>query len=237
MKKANIYFGFTLAEVLITLGIIGVVVAMTIPTLYSQYQAHANIVKLKKVYSILKEAHDLVTKVDQPTWHPDYLFSSQIYAEAMVKHLKVVKTCGSSGNMGNCWPLDNYYLTGASVATGTSQVPMDMPYLYGYQLADGTLIYFYVWSVAASIDPDKRLAEVIAIDVNGFSGPNMWGADQFFIYTSISMFGQPRTTWVGAECSYKIMSGETSQAVKAAGSKSFQSYTSGATTYNRCGEI
>ena len=31
-------FGFTLAEVLITLGIIGVVAAMTIPTLIKTYQ-------------------------------------------------------------------------------------------------------------------------------------------------------------------------------------------------------
>ena len=38
---------FTLAEVLITLGIIGVVAALTIPTLISKYQEKQTIVKLK----------------------------------------------------------------------------------------------------------------------------------------------------------------------------------------------
>lgn len=44
MKK----FGFTLAEVLITLGIIGVVAAMTIPTLVSKYRQRALETAFKK---------------------------------------------------------------------------------------------------------------------------------------------------------------------------------------------
>lgn len=44
---------FTLAEVLITLGIIGVVAAITIPGLITKYQKLATVVKLKKVYSQL----------------------------------------------------------------------------------------------------------------------------------------------------------------------------------------
>ena len=45
--------GFTLAEVLITLGIIGVVAAMTMPTLMSKYRGHVAVQKLKKVSTIL----------------------------------------------------------------------------------------------------------------------------------------------------------------------------------------
>ncbi len=40
MMKNKIKLAFTLSEVLITLGIIGVVSAMTIPTLISKYQKH-----------------------------------------------------------------------------------------------------------------------------------------------------------------------------------------------------
>ncbi len=50
MKKS---FGFTLAEVLVTLGIIGVVAAMTLPVLMANYQKQQTVVKLKKAYSIL----------------------------------------------------------------------------------------------------------------------------------------------------------------------------------------
>ena len=44
---------FTLAEVLITLGVIGVVAAMTLPNLMSNYRGHVAVQKLKKVSTIL----------------------------------------------------------------------------------------------------------------------------------------------------------------------------------------
>ncbi len=54
MKKA-----FTLAEVLITLGIIGVVTAMTIPALITNYQKHATETKVKTFYSKINQAIQL----------------------------------------------------------------------------------------------------------------------------------------------------------------------------------
>ena len=56
MKKR----GFTLAEVLITLGIIGVVAAMTIPTLITDYQKQDNVVKLKKAISVINNGVKLM---------------------------------------------------------------------------------------------------------------------------------------------------------------------------------
>lgn len=53
--------GFTLAEVLITLGIIGVVAAVTIPTLISQIAEKQDIAKLKEVASILNQATIQIT--------------------------------------------------------------------------------------------------------------------------------------------------------------------------------
>lgn len=49
-------FAFTLAEVLITLGIIGVIAALTVPTLVSKYKEKVTVTKLKKVNSILNNA-------------------------------------------------------------------------------------------------------------------------------------------------------------------------------------
>ena len=45
---------FTLAEVLITLGVIGVVAAMTMPTVIKKYQEQVTVNKVKKIYSTLK---------------------------------------------------------------------------------------------------------------------------------------------------------------------------------------
>ena len=54
-------FAFTLAEVLITLGIIGVVAAMTLPTLIQNYRKHEVETKLAKVYSVVNQAIKLST--------------------------------------------------------------------------------------------------------------------------------------------------------------------------------
>ena len=48
--------GFTLAEVLVTLGIIGVVSAMTVPTLMQNYQRQSYVTQLHKVYNEFSQA-------------------------------------------------------------------------------------------------------------------------------------------------------------------------------------
>ena len=48
---------FTLAEVLITLGIIGVVAVLTLPTLIANYKKQVIISKLNKVYSTISQAY------------------------------------------------------------------------------------------------------------------------------------------------------------------------------------
>ncbi len=55
MKKLK--FGFTLAEVLITVGIIGVVSAITIPMLVTNYQKRLTITRLKKSVLPLKSSY------------------------------------------------------------------------------------------------------------------------------------------------------------------------------------
>ena len=57
MKKA-----FTLAEVLITLGVIGVVAAMVLPTLISEYQERVWIVRLKHSVAVLAQAYLMASK-------------------------------------------------------------------------------------------------------------------------------------------------------------------------------
>ncbi len=56
--------GFTLAEVLIVLAVIGVIAALTIPTLMTKWQDQAIITKLKKFQSVTAQALDMA-KVKQ----------------------------------------------------------------------------------------------------------------------------------------------------------------------------
>ena len=52
--------GFTLAETLITLAIIGVVAALTVPNLLNKYTKHTYVVGLKKAYSQLQNAMKMI---------------------------------------------------------------------------------------------------------------------------------------------------------------------------------
>ena len=45
--------GFTLAEVLITLGVVGVIAAMTLPSLITKVEKYVTVIKVKKLYSEL----------------------------------------------------------------------------------------------------------------------------------------------------------------------------------------
>ena len=60
MGNSNKTSGFTLAEVLITLGIIGVVAALTIPMLLTKCQEQIIKNQLKKQYSVIQQALKIV---------------------------------------------------------------------------------------------------------------------------------------------------------------------------------
>ena len=83
---------FTLAEVLITLAIIGVVAAMTIPTLISNYKKHEVETKLVKFYSVINEAVKLSEIDNGEMVHWDrFMDQEAFYHKYLEKYLKVAK--------------------------------------------------------------------------------------------------------------------------------------------------
>ena len=126
MKK----FGFTLAEVLITLAIIGVVAAMTIPTLITlitSYKEKQTVSQLTKIYSMLASAYQMMTVeygpintwglnptntgiIDEDTGKTIYDRSgNDIIAERLRKYLRVSKIC-EAGKV--CMPWASYNIAG-----------------------------------------------------------------------------------------------------------------------------
>lgn len=91
---------FTLAEVLITLGIIGVVAALTMPMLIGHFEKTTTATKLKKFYSVMAQATDkaMSENGDWSTW--DYSLSAKdFFNKYYASNLKVVKTmCKFSNN-------------------------------------------------------------------------------------------------------------------------------------------
>ena len=82
-------FGFTLAEVLITLGIIGVVAAMTIPTLIQDYNTKVWNTSAKVFERKLEEALKTMNTQQMLAGHS----TTESFVEELSKHFKTNKIC------------------------------------------------------------------------------------------------------------------------------------------------
>lgn len=93
--------GFTLAEVLITLGIIGIVAAMTLPSLIQDKKEKEIVSKLKKFQNTMSQAFLMsINENEGPgNWGLDASFNIQepTLANKLVPYLKITKDCGLNG--------------------------------------------------------------------------------------------------------------------------------------------
>lgn len=185
IKRFGMPSAFTLAEVLITLGIIGIVAAMTIPTLVSNYQKKQYVTQLKKFYSIFNQA---LLEIAVEGGCPDnlncaFLDSSVSQFDTVAAKFKVAKNCKSSGNLGEgvCFTNKMTYVYD-DPGYGKSYFDDSGDY-YRFITVDGTAIALPSGSGAISGD-------VIVVDVNGpAKNPNKAGRDIFFFY--INSNGKP----------------------------------------------
>ncbi len=81
-----------MAEVLITLGIIGVVAALTIPSLIAEYKEKQIVTRVKKEYSMLSQAVRMMIAYNGyiNEWSDQ---SYETFERELLKQLKVVKSC------------------------------------------------------------------------------------------------------------------------------------------------
>lgn len=86
---------FTLAEVLITLGIIGVVAAMTMPTLIQNYKKHVYVGQLKTTISVLNQAvkHYMADEGVDDLKNSSMDGNPEELKKFVNKYLKVVNDC------------------------------------------------------------------------------------------------------------------------------------------------
>lgn len=179
------YVGFTLAEVLITLGIIGVVAAITIPTLISKYQKQEYVTRLKKAYSEFNQALRLMAN---DYGCPGDLKCTKLFdgsdtlmlGEALVKYFKVSKNCGLT-EPATCWPntISPYY-DGSNRNHTAEDYYADH---YNFITADGMTYSIRNDSCADyNLSNEVNITQLCAhvwIDINGPKGPNNWGRDNF----------------------------------------------------------
>lgn len=84
-------YGFTLAEVLITLAVVGTVAAMTIPTLMMNYQKNIWESKLKKAYSITTNACERMLIEENVSAVNETAVYGEINNDTIKKYFKIMK--------------------------------------------------------------------------------------------------------------------------------------------------
>lgn len=169
-------FGFTLAEVLITLGIIGIVAAMTIPNLMQKNQEKQTVAKLRAAQSILAQAIKAAEyengTVDGWELKNDSASAIKI-ANYLKPTLKIAIDCGINDNNGHCVPNRMYKQLNGNNHGNYATSRRDC---YKIKLLNGTS----VWWRGQAGKTETRLI-TFWVDVNGTKMPNMYGKDLFVL--------------------------------------------------------
>lgn len=197
--EMKIFKAFTLAEILITLGIIGIVAAMTIPTLMTKIQTKKTVSQLRATQSILSQAFRMAEEEngDPSSWEFKHNNKdATVVAEKIRPYIKIAVDCKQEIS-DKCFSYNIYkHLAGDndfSYATNT--------YYYKFILLNGVSVTFR-GPYGNEID-----SILIVVDLNGKLPPNVYGKDSFyFVYTNSTLLpvGAPDCSkYLNFNCSYE----------------------------------
>lgn len=193
--------GFTLSEVLLVLSVIGVVAALTIPTLLQKTSDAQLKAGWRKTFADISQAAMSLT-LDSGGALAGLFITENVMKDKFANYFSVLKNCNGGSNMG-CWHNDNSWknINGNNMSeTGPSLV-----------LNNGSLLLFHVDNTAC---PASGRCGWIAADVNGQSKPNVIGRDIFLaeirdyrVTPFKESYGCEIGTggWAGADCSLEYI--------------------------------
>jgi len=185
---------FTLAEVLLTLVIIGVIASITIPTIVNNVGEQERAAKVKKVYSTYGKAFTFARAFGADMEFQEVDKSQEAmnawYNEFMKTRLSTLKVCYDTKG---CWNDGNtYYYNGNVVESNRAGIGIGNQIITA-KLADGTMVNMDMWSNQNSIknqfgvDPKGSAVMVIYFDINGERKPNKVGKDVFAMLYSANL--------------------------------------------------
>ena len=154
---------FTLAEVLITLGIIGIVAAMTLPTLVAKYKEKQLVTSYLRIYSILNSAYQMATT--KYGYYNTWAQTGEDTVNKLKPYLKL-KSCEQGFGTGRCFP-DKIYkdidgARGINFAVQSDRGAQSQT----FQLVSGEAIIANIEDAVSFI-----------VDLNGEKNPNTIGVD------------------------------------------------------------
>ncbi len=180
--------GFTLAEVLVTLAIIGVVAALTIPTLI-QSSANGKIVAgVRKAQSVLNGAllRYAVDNGCEGDFRTCGVFDTSSLGawNALRPYFAVAKDCGLATGQG-CWAKGVAY----KFVDGTNTSVYDDWGIAKSVLVDGFSLALFDYGGNCTVDASRSdtgsllyVCGFFYVDINGHKGPNQFGRDAFIFY-------------------------------------------------------
>ena len=182
LSKAFHKSAFTMAEVLITLGIIGIVAAMTIPGLIKNYQERQFKTAYKKVYSEISQAFQ------EALLNEEFTRTTKFSAEATTEEFNILKSkfkvmldCGNQ-QIDRCWKKGDT-LCGGSCSSGNSADGIDMD--DGAPRENDSLCF--IDGGGQSWCTYHYNENIFLVDTNGRANPNRFGRDRWmFTFTDIN---------------------------------------------------
>lgn len=176
MKKA-----FTLAEVLITLGIIGVVASLTIPSLIANYQKQVWVAQLKKDVNFVLNTFQSVFAIEEV----DRISNSSLFHGMFEMSMARFQPTSLKKYI-EAYDLDsNSSFSKFALEQGRASTNSWDPSIF-LMLKDGSCIAFSAGDV--NYGPVSLYLASIDVDVNCDKGPNKAGRDRFQFY--INDFGK-----------------------------------------------
>jgi type II secretory pathway pseudopilin PulG len=194
--KLKDYKAFTIAEVLITLLVVGVIVALLVPNLINDTQN----AELKTAW---KKAFGDFSQVAQEfaIYNNGNLFgvfnSTDDTVNEFSTYLITTKKCvaGTALGQNGCWSSKMYNFSGTEFDYWDISTWSRMVTNNGSLVAFGGITYDCTYNRAAN----QNACVTIAIDINGFKGPNTVGKDIYFGYLTkpgkFEPFGTPNDYW------------------------------------------
>lgn len=170
----NMHKGLTMAEVLITLGIIGIVAAMTLPSLVGKYQKVQTVNQLKKAYSVLAQAIELSEVQNEHVKYWDFnLTSADFFERYLLPYIAKI----NNTTYGTISDKIRYMRPNGTVENNFNPFLADSHII---TMNDGTTLYL----------PDSGIYhyKVLCLDLNGYKKPNRFGRD-FFVFSIHKDFG------------------------------------------------
>ena len=153
-----------------TFGIIGVVSAMTVPTLMQSYQRKSYVTQLHKVYNELQQAaQQYMTDRNAVNLREAGLTSTEALDNFVKTYFNVINECGAEQQP--CFATSYKKISGTNMGQGTGQ-PLN------YTIASGASFAVGVSSAGAG---ENNKVALFDIDINGPQGPNIAGRDVFIL--------------------------------------------------------